>query len=218
MARRYWSGDFHLGHGNLIDYCKRPYKNSQHQTERIVGSCNMRIHDDDTVVHVGDFINYGNAKGVPGERIKPLVYLKMLKGNWVMVEGNHDGNNRLKTVARYLFSRVAHFNVFVTHYPTSSNRIPETLKKALPSLVDFVVCAHVHDKWREWFDPELKLWNINVGIDVWKYMPISDDELAGHYVSLIKSKRRKHEKKIEEEETKLPNVQAAQDEKGKSVE
>lgn len=148
---------------------------------RIIDETRMRVKLEDTCIHVGDFC-------IRGKDAKALIYQGMLNGNWVFVRGNHDKNNGVKTVCWWMVAQIAIYNVFVSHVPyfyraevrTAKHLLPESLVKMIESTCNFAICGHVHDKWM--VSHEGKIPTINVGVDVHKFRPISDDELVNIYL------------------------------------
>jgi len=71
--------------------------------------------------------------------------------------------------------------VFVTHRPP-------TMKAEVPDFCDFVICGHIHEKWKHLYDPEgdINVPIINVGVDVWNYTPVSMSETLVYYDHIIK--------------------------------
>lgn len=61
------------------------------------------------------------------------------------------------------------------HPPIDINEIPKEC--------DFVICGHVHDKWKHKFIEDIPV--INVGVDVWDFTPIDVTELL-HYYWMVK--------------------------------
>lgn len=198
MSKRYWSADLHLCHANICIYCKRPWLRSEdlnndhhwissqaalqtatRMTDGLVREFNMRVKPEDRVVHVGDFMNRGVAKGVPGLRLSWLDVLAKFNGHWTLLEGNHDGQNKVKCIASWMISEIGNYRAFVCHYPTFHENMDPYLAEYVMRVCDFAICGHVHDHWKTMWD--MKLLNINVGVDVRKYRPVSDDEIIGIY-------------------------------------
>lgn len=198
MSKRFWTGDFHLGGNGISEYASRPFKNAEDMNKRLISNSNMRVKQEDTVVNVGDFASYGAEKGKEGLRIKPSEYLKQLNGKWIMIEGNHCENNRVKTDMKFMFTTIGKHKVFVSHYPTDSlnNKIIDVkfwdeLVKFAVNNTSFALVGHVHDAWH-WKickDYGRDYLNINVGVDVNRYMPISDDEVMKLYEKIKKENK-----------------------------
>ena len=194
MSKRYWTADWHLGHPNILKYCKRPFHDVEHMNERLIAEANMRCGDDDNLIHVGDFVTRGGAKGVMGLKLKWNDYAKKINSNLVLLEGNHDHQNKTKTIGRHLICTISNFRVFVTHYPTDSDTHDPALIEWVYGNCHFAIVGHVHDhwdhKWTHTSHGKPTFLNINVGVDVRNYRPISDDEVINEYNKL---KRMQHE-------------------------
>ena len=71
--------DLHLYHTNIGSYYNRP----EDFSERIIKRHNEVVHDDDTVLNLGDL-------GFQSATAKIIEALKMMKGRHVVLKGNHD--------------------------------------------------------------------------------------------------------------------------------
>jgi calcineurin-like phosphoesterase family protein len=184
--KRFWTADFHIGHynknGGILAYCNRPFKDLDHMNKSLIHEANMRVKESDTCIHVGDFAVKSNAD-------KFVDLRNQLRGNWTFVEGNHDKNNGVKCECRWMFVKISHFNVFVSHIPYFYDEsydtpaewlIPHSLVKSINLTCDFAICGHVHEKWKHVWHNSIP--TINVGCDVWNYRPVSDDELVKYYL------------------------------------
>ena len=145
---------------------------------------NMRLSNDDRVVHVGDFGTKGRAKGVEGLREPADAMLASLTGRWTLLQGNHDIQNNVKCVADHLIVSIGNYRAFVSHWPLDAvNVFDSELLYWIVGHCDFVIHGHVHTRWRTWWitvcgEPVL---HINVGVDVNKFAPVADDEIIGLY-------------------------------------
>ena len=177
--RRAWTSDMHVGNGNIIEYAGRPFRDAAHMNKRLVDGANERLLDGDTCVHVGDFC-FGGRK-VFNE------FCPKLRGNWVFVRGNHDQNNGAKTVCDWMFTRMSHFTVFVSHVPyfyrheegTAKFLLSEAMIAEVEARCDFAICGHVHDEWDVSDEGEIPCFNVSV--DVRKFRPIFDNEIVLAY-------------------------------------
>lgn len=129
----------------------------------LIRNWNKVVSVDDLVYHVGDF----SIKG------KPRKYESKLNGKVVHIKGNHDGNNKTKTCITKCMMEFGGKDVYVVHVP------PET-KDEIP-ICDFVVCGHIHEKWKYKFVKWCKVPLINVGVDVWGFTPVSMLSLLKYY-------------------------------------
>lgn len=206
--KRYWLSDCHFGHPNIIKYCNRPTLKkadldingkwvspeialaaADRHDKFLIRNINGRIKPDDNVVHVGDFMNRGGAAGVQGFRNGPDYYINQLNGRWVMIEGNHDTQNKVKSVARYMIVDIGPYTAFVSHYPLENfHRFKPELIEYVVNCTDFQITAHVHNAWTYKYHshnnkPYLMY---NVGIDVHRYVPIHDAEIICDVDKLLK--------------------------------
>jgi calcineurin-like phosphoesterase family protein len=55
MADIWFTSDFHLGHSNIIRFCKRPFANAHEMNEAIAERMNSCVKPDDTLYFLGDF-------------------------------------------------------------------------------------------------------------------------------------------------------------------
>jgi calcineurin-like phosphoesterase family protein len=162
----------HLGHANIIQLCSRPFKDVDDMNKKLISNWNARVKKDDYVFHIGDFcyktgINFKN-------------YVKQLNGNIIFISGNHDSNNGVRTPILDITIHHGGENLMLIHNPSDINYFG-----------GLVLCGHVHQNWkfqRRWGFYNLQLDNkdervdfCNVGVDQWRYMPISIDEILKEY-------------------------------------
>lgn len=83
MGRVWFTADTHLGHGNFIRHCARPWQTVADMDAELIARWNAVVGRDDEVWHLGDF-SYRSAKA-------PADYLRHLNGRKHLVWGNHDG-------------------------------------------------------------------------------------------------------------------------------
>lgn len=190
--RTFFTSDLHLQSTEspgIIDWAHRPFKSVQKMEEALIRGINERCKPDDLLIHVGDFMNYGKNKGKESGRVKPQFFIDKINCQVIFLEGNHDPNNHVRCIGRTLTTKVGRYIVSVSHYPSWDDRF-ETVEtpvyfyagmKECP--VHIHLCGHCHDKWKySWGgyhkgDPDIQYLNINVGVDAWKYRPVSEAEL-----------------------------------------
>lgn len=80
----FWTSDLHLGHSNVIQFDKRPFKDVDDMERVFINNHNSRVSPNDLTYFLGD-IGLGNA-----ERLKK--YLSQINGTKVLILGNHDRN------------------------------------------------------------------------------------------------------------------------------
>lgn len=191
----WFTSDEHYGHTNIIDFCKRPFRDVQEMNDMLVGLHNRLVRPGDEVIHVGDFA-LGPEANVPA-------ILKRLNGKHRLVAGNHDrcwGQKRAGLAAerRYLlygFESV-HFDLHLTlgkrhlhvqHFPLYDPTMPRIGDKYVglrPTESDLRgavahVHGHVHHAWRTFGRC------LNVGVDVWDYEPVSEAAVLEQVESIV---------------------------------
>ena len=192
MSSLWFTADMHFGHANIALYCNRPYVKPDEVTadrkwafptapnlveermrEDLIRRWNERVKPGDTVIHVGDFCNRGNNRGVPGMRLTPEEYERRLNGKIIFIYGNHDRNNGLKYSIDSLVMGVGKRSAFVRHKPCEN-------AEDCPSTCEFVVCGHVHGAWKTKWSGEVL--NVNVGIDANGLYPVRQDEVVSIFM------------------------------------
>ncbi len=151
----YFIADTHFNHKNIIEYCKRPFKDTLEMNEYIIEKWNSVVKDEDIVYHLGD-VGFGTI-----EMLKDLI--GRLNGKKILLRGNHDfkrGVNGWKEVGfcEVYKKKIELGNLILTHAPIE---IVEDGK--------INVFGHIHDKTLdERFNKEN---HICVSCDVVDYTP-----------------------------------------------
>jgi calcineurin-like phosphoesterase family protein len=178
------TSDFHFGHGNIIKYCRRPFRDLAHMNDRLKHNYNERVKPEDTCFILGDFCFRNSAGGNQGEGTptKWSEYFNQLNGNKVLIRGNHDTNNSVKSIMENAVINYAGLRIGMVHDPA------DFLESTEFNRVDFNLCGHVHQNWRhQWRGHSMQHLIINVGVDVWKFYPITLDEVLKYRVLVMKS-------------------------------
>lgn len=173
----FFTSDWHLNDELIREVCKRPFKTAKRMSEVYIKQANQRAKaKTDNIIHVGDFIQRGldRGTGVREDQISANDVLKQLNANVILLEGNHDENNRCNTVGKVLFRKVGKFDCIVQHYPSMVSGV--VLADGGKYTV-INICGHVHDKWAFKYDADRNVLNVNVGIDIYPYM-IKECDLA----------------------------------------
>lgn len=184
----FFTSDWHLNDEMILKVCKRQFKSVERMTEVIVQRANQRAQvKSDNIIHVGDFIQRGLDRGTGNKetQVSAKAVLANLWANVILLEGNHDENNRCNTVGKVLFRKVGKFDCIVQHYPSGhdnfyincSDKHSPTLESPTSRFVTINICGHVHDKWAFKLDNYFGVLNVNVGIDIYPYM-IKECDLA----------------------------------------
>lgn len=165
----WFTADYHLGHANIIKYCHRPFKDLDEMNKTITRNHNSRVKEDDIIYHIGDFC-FKNSLIIRGEgdNKKAITYEHFLNGKIIHILGNHDKNNSVKDKILSATLFYHNHNILLTH-------IPPMHEAEIPDFCDIVFCGHVHEKWEITYLNDIPI--VNVGVDVWKFMPVNINEI-----------------------------------------
>jgi len=145
-----FTADWHLGHDNIIQYCKRPFCDVTDMAEEFVRRYNEVVEPGDTVYFLGDTV----WKKEAGD-----LYLPRLKGNKIHVTGGHDHRYFKQTNCP-----IVHFHpkgepeLYLCHYPLLT----------WPGWEHDVRHLHGHQHGNGARRAEA----LDVGVDVWNFYPV----------------------------------------------
>ena len=97
-SKVFFTSDTHFGHGNIIEFCNRPFKNAEEMDYKLIENWNKKVPHDGTVYHLGDFAwgGYEFWKNIRNQ----------LNGNIILIKGNHDEKNMTPSAEQELFDYV----------------------------------------------------------------------------------------------------------------
>ena len=161
------TSDLHIGHSNVIEYCKRPFNDVNHMTSELIKRWNETVHNEDTVFVIGDL--------AMGQLEQTVPLLAALNGDKRLIPGNHDAWHPLHkrfhskpTKQLYIdagftiepwskYVGIINMPVELTHYPYAE------------TVVDRVVLhGHIHSGKRGKHDG----YQVDIGVDAWDYRPV----------------------------------------------
>lgn len=206
MPRTFFTSDHHFGHANILKYCpERPFEDVGTMNLGLIANWNSKVADDDVVYVLGDF-GFGSF-----ERLASIV--ARLHGTKVLLMGNHDRHSR-GGYLRMGFSEVLGKTradkvilrdipdlgkVYLSHYPPKEARDRPTL------------CGHVHQNWKIRED----LRAVNIGVDVWDFMPIPTSDLLAKIVADLRpmtdEEREAQRRSFVYGQTKMSNPEVTQE-------
>jgi len=180
---RFWTADLHLGHANIIRYSGRPFASVDAMNQALIERWNDTVRDRDEVWVLGDV--------AMGKIDESLVLVTQLRGHKVLVAGNHDrcwsghGAKAEPWLDRYrragfdeirqgsISASLGATEVLCCHFPyRGDSHDQERFVKHRPTDDGHLLLhGHVHERWRV-HDRQ-----VNVGVDVWDFRPISDDQI-----------------------------------------
>jgi calcineurin-like phosphoesterase family protein len=155
----YLTADFHLG-DNRFDILGRPFFDYYQEIKTLESNFNEIITKNDELIFVGDYIYKDN--------VKYIADISWINGKKILIKGNHD------TLSDDLYKKyfdeiipngggierkIGGIDCYITHYPTQG-------KQHLFNLV-----GHIHAAWK------VQLNMLNIGIDVWHYKPVSEENV-----------------------------------------
>lgn len=83
MNRVWFTSDYHMGHGNIIGLCQRPFASVEAMEIEIIERHNSVVGSDDEVYDLGDFAYRCSSQHAAD-------CLRRLNGRRTMLWGNHD--------------------------------------------------------------------------------------------------------------------------------
>ena len=177
----YFTSDNHFFHSNIIKYCNRPFANVEEMNSEMIKRWNERVDNNDTVFHLGDFglIKSGEAP----DAIKDTFDFvrKQLNGNIIFIRGNHDNQNKNRSIIESIVIEHGGKRIFLTHNPRFAKE--EFL---------FNFAGHVHEKW-QFQKLGKKSVIVNLSVEKWDYRPVEINEIWQAYAEW-KRKGYKNEK------------------------
>ncbi len=169
-TRTFLSGDLHLNHGNIIEYCNRPFDSTHEMNQQLVTNWNNTVGPDDTVIFLGDLeLYYGD--------ITAHDWLHALNGSIVSIRGNHDGARGIDYQDSYVLESATR-RYYCTHRPDD---IPEDWD-------GWAIHGHVHNNnttEHPFIDVEAR--RVNVAPELMLYTPMSLDRLEAFIDHLERS-------------------------------
>jgi calcineurin-like phosphoesterase family protein len=196
----YYTADTHLGHANIILYTGRPFLKPGDLTKEgkwispeiaktrcavmdktIIDNINQRVKENDTLIIDGDFCFSRSTEASEAPK-RPFDYYRdqMKCKNVIIVQGNHDSNNLVKTNIQKLIIRQGGKRICIIHNPEHADIHYE---------INFT--GHVHQLWKfkririgmDFTDC------INVGGDVWDFKPVTINEILSVYAKWQKEQK-----------------------------
>lgn len=156
---KFFISDLHIGDNNILTYEHRPFTSLKKMKETIIDNWNKTVTDTDTVYLLGD--------------IGDISILKKLKGNIVIVCGNHDNAEEIKEKFPHIEVNkhpIMIDNMWLSHEPIGY----------MPPEIPYInIHGHLHRfdygfAGRKWEDGNRYF---NVSVEKINYTPISFDSI-----------------------------------------
>lgn len=185
MSTIFYTADTHFCHKGMITHCWRPELGDsvEEMNETLIDNWNSVVTKRDIVYHLGD-VGVGSDHEI-------LECVARLRGTKHLITGNHDsvhpvskryGSHVRRWLQPGLFESVAQFAsrdigktpVVLSHFPyVGDHTLEERFDQfRLRDKGVVLLHGHVHDAW------DVREHQINVGVDMWKWRPLSIDEVA----------------------------------------
>ncbi len=168
----FFTSDWHLGHSNIMKYCKRPFISTNEMNDIIIANYNNVVGDNDIVYNLGDIAfktSYGYLKD----------FLSKLNGSKVIIVGNHDNVQHIKRLKLDGLILNYHDTLGITvdkHYIWLSHYAHRTWNRSFHG--SWHLFGHSHSK----LEPYGK--SFDVGVDAWEFKPVSFNEVCVKMASL----------------------------------
>ena len=164
----------------------------------IIRNWNERVKDEDVVIHNGDFCFRNSPKAIhrgEGDLYPALFYEKQLNGKIIYIKAHHDSNNSCKTCIRNMKIKLGGKLINIVHDP-----------QYVSYNVDINLVGHIHNLWKikRFYKGKKFVDAINIGQDVWNFMPITIEEILKEYHRWLKEFKSYHEKKEIKNEIRTP--------------
>lgn len=158
---RYVISDLHLGHGNIIEYCDRPFSDVEEMDAEIEYRWNETVDPNDSVLVLGDFV-------YPESDVSPADWVEILNGNIAIIRGNHDGELTSNLGAHVMDSCVVthgKYQFYCEHQPSNTGI--------------WQLHGHIHNNDPDTY-PFINRENktVNVSAELLDYRPLRMDTLA----------------------------------------
>lgn len=119
MSKTYFISDYHIGHTNVMRFDERPFKDLKDMEQKLIEKWNNKVQNDDTVYFLGDMFWCDD--------IKARAILKTLKGNKILIPGNHmkgvknqENRKLFQGIYDYKELNIDDKFVIISHYPIFS--------------------------------------------------------------------------------------------------
>ena len=154
MSEIYITSDTHFSHSTMIQKSWRPFKSVTEMNQVIIDNWNNTVSDDDTVYFLGDFAFSKDKE----------VILSQLRGNIIMVKGNHDKLSL--TRKRNIILTFKGYLIELVHRPED-----------VVAEADIVIHGHIHKAGQQQYNLPAHYYNANC--EFHKYKPKALREIIG---------------------------------------
>lgn len=177
MRKKFFTGDTHFRHTNIIKYCNRPFASTDEHDKGLINNWNSVVTPNDDVYHVGDFAFLKHPRAM----VDDLTFnnlISRLNGTIHFLWGNHD--KELFKFKNDIIKKWGKKFIFLGHY------------YELKHEGQFIVLSHyAHRVWNKSHHGSWHLYghshgtlpddsharSIDVGVDCHNYRPIEFNQV-----------------------------------------
>lgn len=157
----YFTSDWHIGHQNIIEYCKRPFPTADKMKHFILSNYNKTVTQEDTVYFLGDLAIVG-----PAQKNFIYTFIHSLPGTKHLILGNHD------KLDAFDYEEVG-FKTVHTALDIGDYILVHDPAKVIVDHTKRWLCGHVHTLFKKNRNGNV----LNVGVDQWGFFPVSMEEV-----------------------------------------
>lgn len=182
---RFWTSDLHFGHANIREYCPDRLAlgpDVDSMNVELIERWNETVMPSDDIWIVGDLCM--------GKLADTLPLVARLNGHKQLFVGNHDRPFKEKGRSKWelaysevgiesftygtIHTTIGRYSVSVNHFPYEGDSHDEDrfVDHRPKNQGQILIHGHVHDTWK------INGRQINVGVDVWDYRPVHEDEIV----------------------------------------
>lgn len=168
----FFTSDLHLGHKNIIKYCKRPFSSIEDMNQSLIKNWNSVIDSKDTVYILGDLCL--------GDEKSAIRMVRSLKGRKILIQGNHDEKLIKSSEYRKCFEYIK---------PLHTIKIPD--EEGHKGMQSIVLCHYAMKVWNKRHYGAWQLYGhshgslpddpfsrqMDVGVDANDFFPISYEKV-----------------------------------------
>jgi calcineurin-like phosphoesterase family protein len=166
--------DTHFYHNFFVKSGKRPFSSIEEMNKELIIRWNGRVSPEDTVFHLGDFCLCKSTQA-PEAPTDAFNYIKkQLNGNIIFLAGNHDINNKNKSIIESLIIKYGGHRIYLTHNP-----------KFYRKDFEWNFCGHNHGN-EGTFRRIGKSIIVDLSVDCWDFRPVNINEINQAYSIWLK--------------------------------
>lgn len=175
----YFTSDLHFNHDREFIYKPRGFSSIEEMNEEIIRRWNEIVTDEDDVYVLGDLMLLDNQKGID--------CLRRLKGNIIVIYGNHDTAPRIGAYNE-LFDclgyaqmiKIDKYQFYLSHYPTYTSNLENNAY-----ISEHIINLHGHTHSKSKFYQDIPFM-YNVSLDAHDCYPVRWDAIVEDIKAKVK--------------------------------